>query len=47
MFEIEKEAYPHVLKLLAAGRVRIENGRVTLGKPPRREGGRQADIPVD
>ena len=35
VFETEKEAYPHVLRLLAAGRVRLENGRVTIYKGPR------------
>ncbi len=37
VFELEKEAYPHVLRLLAAGRVQLENGRVTLAerrRPP-------------
>lgn len=35
VFEAEKEAYPHVLKLVAAGRVRIENGKVRIAKAPR------------
>jgi phosphoribosylglycinamide formyltransferase 1 len=35
VFEAEKEAYPHVLKLLAAGRVRLDGRRVTILKPPR------------
>jgi phosphoribosylglycinamide formyltransferase-1 len=35
VFETEKEAYPHVLRLLAAGRVRLENGRVTISKDNR------------
>jgi phosphoribosylglycinamide formyltransferase 1 len=35
VFETEKEAYPHVLRLLAAGRVRLENGRVSISKGPR------------
>lgn len=47
VFEAEKEAYPHVLKLLAAGRVQLEGGRVKIGKPPRAEAGRRGDIPVD
>ena len=47
VFEAEKEGYPHVLKLLAAGRVQLENGRVKIGKPPRREGSQYNDIPVD
>ncbi|MEQ8846427.1 phosphoribosylglycinamide formyltransferase [Botrimarina sp.] len=36
VFEAEKEAYPHVLRLLAAGRVRLESGRVRIGKSQRR-----------
>jgi phosphoribosylglycinamide formyltransferase-1 len=36
VFECEKEAYPHVLKLLAAGRVALEDGRVKLKKSDRR-----------
>jgi phosphoribosylglycinamide formyltransferase-1 len=35
VFDTEKEAYPHVLRLLAAGRVRLENGRVTISKGTR------------
>ena len=31
VFEAEREAYPHVLKLLAAGKVQLEDRRVTLG----------------
>lgn len=30
VFELEKEAYPHVLRLLAAGRVSLHGRRVTL-----------------
>src|SRR6185503_18291395 len=37
VFEVEKEAYPHVLKLLAAGRIKLENGRVTILKAQRGE----------
>ena len=37
VFEAEKEAYPHVLKLLAAGRVQLDGGRVTIRKPQRGE----------
>ena len=36
VFEAEKEAYPHVLRLIAAGRVRLEEGRVRIGKPARK-----------
>lgn len=38
VFEAEKEAYPHVLKLIAAGRVSLEGRRVRIGKGER--GGR-------
>ena len=30
VFEVEKEAYPHVLKQLAAGRIKLEGNRVKL-----------------
>ncbi len=30
VFETEKEAYPHVLRLLAAGRVKLDGRRVTI-----------------
>lgn len=32
VFEAEKEAYPHVLSLIAAGRVKLEGRRVRIGK---------------
>ena len=32
VFEVEKEAYPHVLRLLAAGKIKLEGGRVKLLK---------------
>ncbi len=32
VFEAELEAYPHVLKMLATGRVRLEDGRVRIAK---------------
>jgi phosphoribosylglycinamide formyltransferase 1 len=47
VFEVEKEAYPHVLKLLAAGRIRIDGRRVTITKPPRSERPRASAIPMD
>ncbi len=31
VFEAEKEAYPHVLKLLAAGKLKLEGRRVSIG----------------
>jgi phosphoribosylglycinamide formyltransferase 1 len=46
VFEAEKEAYPHVLKLLADGRVQIDNGRVKIGKAARRAG-HASDVPVE
>jgi phosphoribosylglycinamide formyltransferase 1 len=33
VFETEKEAYPHVLGLLAAGRVRVVDRRVSISRP--------------
>lgn len=36
VFEAEKEAYPHVLRLLAAGRVELSEGRVRIGKGSRK-----------
>lgn len=39
VFEAEKEAYPHVLRLLAAGRVQLVDGRVQIGKPERKDHG--------
>ena len=44
VFEVEKEAYPHVLKLLAAGRIKLEDGRVTMLKAQRGERSRTARI---
>jgi phosphoribosylglycinamide formyltransferase-1 len=35
VFQAEKEAYPHVLKLLAAGKIRIEGRRVSIIKKER------------
>jgi formyltetrahydrofolate-dependent phosphoribosylglycinamide formyltransferase len=37
VFELEKEAYPHVLRLLAAGRIQLEGRRVRI-VPSRRRG---------
>jgi phosphoribosylglycinamide formyltransferase-1 len=42
VFEVEKEAYPHVLRLLAAGRVQLDGRRVTIKKPQRGEGSRSS-----
>jgi phosphoribosylglycinamide formyltransferase-1 len=46
VFEAEKEGYPHVLKLLAAGRVQLENGRVKIGKAIRDQS-KRGDIPIE
>ena len=47
VFEVEKEAYPHVLQLLAAGRIKLEDGRVTMLKPQRGERSRTGAYPID
>jgi phosphoribosylglycinamide formyltransferase 1 len=47
VFQSEKEAYPHVLKLLAAGRVKLEGGRATLVTRQRGEGSRGGAYPID
>ena len=36
VFELEKEAYPHVLRLFAARRVQMQGGRVRIAKAKRR-----------
>jgi phosphoribosylglycinamide formyltransferase 1 len=47
VFEAEKEAYPHVLKLLAAGRVKMEDCKVTILKPQREARSRSSSYPID
>jgi phosphoribosylglycinamide formyltransferase-1 len=47
VFEVEKEAYPHVLRLLAAGRIKLEDGRVTMLKAQRGERSRTGAYPID
>jgi len=47
VFEVEKEAYPHVLKLLAAGRIKLQDGRVTMLKGQRGERSRTGAYPID
>jgi phosphoribosylglycinamide formyltransferase-1 len=37
VFEVEKEAYPQVLRLLAAGRIQLEDRKVRLAPSKRRE----------
>jgi phosphoribosylglycinamide formyltransferase-1 len=47
VFEAEKEAYPHVLRLLAAGCVQLDGRRVTIKKPQRGEGSRSGSYPIE
>jgi len=47
VFEVEKEAYPHVLKLLAAGRIKLDGRRVTIAKSQRGERSRTGSYPID
>jgi phosphoribosylglycinamide formyltransferase 1 len=46
VFEAEKEAYPHVLKVLAADRVHLEDGRVKIRKA-KREKNHTGSNPID
>jgi phosphoribosylglycinamide formyltransferase 1 len=47
VFEVEKEAYPHVLRQLATGRIKLEGNRVTFVKAQRGERSRSGAYPVD
>jgi phosphoribosylglycinamide formyltransferase-1 len=47
VFEVEKEAYPHVLRLLAAGRIKLESGRVKMLKGQRGERSHTGAYPID
>jgi formyltetrahydrofolate-dependent phosphoribosylglycinamide formyltransferase len=47
VFEVEKEAYPHVLRLLAAGRIKLDGRRVTILRPQRGERSRTGAYPID
>jgi formyltetrahydrofolate-dependent phosphoribosylglycinamide formyltransferase len=47
VFEVEKEAYPHVLQLLAAGRIKLDGRRVTILKPQRGERSRSGAYPIE
>jgi phosphoribosylglycinamide formyltransferase-1 len=47
VFEVEKEAYPHVLKQLAAGRIKLAGRRVTILKPSRGERNKSPAFPID
>ena len=46
VFEVEKEAYPHVLRLLAAGRIRLIGRLVTI-LPQRSERPRTGAYPIE
>jgi len=46
VFEAEKEAYPHVLRMLAAGRVQLDGPKVTIRKP-KRESSRTSAFPIE
>jgi phosphoribosylglycinamide formyltransferase-1 len=47
VFEVEKEAYPHVLRLLAAGRIKLDGRRVTIAKGQRGDRPRTGAYPID
>lgn len=47
VFEVEKEAYPHVLKLLAEGRIKLDGGRVTMLPAQRGGRSRTGAYPID
>ncbi|MEX2316476.1 MAG: phosphoribosylglycinamide formyltransferase [Pirellulales bacterium] len=47
VFEAEKEAYPHVLKLLATRRVQLDGRRVTIKKSQRGKGSPSGAYPID
>jgi phosphoribosylglycinamide formyltransferase 1 len=47
VFEVEKEAYPHVLRLLAAGRVKLDGGRATITKFQRGDRSRTGAYPME
>jgi len=47
VFEAEKEAYPHVLRLLAAGRIQLDGRRITIRKGQRGDGSRTGPYPIE
>lgn len=47
VFECEKEAYPHVLRQLAAEKIKLEGGRVKFLKGQRGEGSRTGAYPME
>jgi phosphoribosylglycinamide formyltransferase-1 len=47
VFEVEKEAYPHVLRLLASGRIKLDGRRVTITKGQRGDRSRTGAYPIE
>ena len=47
VFEVEKEAFPHVLRMLAGGRIKLEAGRVKFLKAQRSERSRSGAYPIE
>jgi phosphoribosylglycinamide formyltransferase-1 len=47
VFEAEKEAFPHVLNLLAAGRIQLDGRKVTIVTRQRGGGSRSGAYPID
>lgn len=47
VFEVEKEAYPHVLRLLATGRIQLEGGRARILARERGQTSRSGAYPAD
>ena len=47
VFEAEKEAYPHVLKLIAGGKVQLEGRRVKIDTRTRRDSAKPPAYPLD
>jgi len=47
VFGAEKEAYPHVLRQLAAGRIKLDGRRVTITKAARGERSKARAFPID
>lgn len=47
VFEAEKEAYPHVLKLLAGGKIKLNGRKVKIDTRARGEGARVRRFPIE
>ena len=47
VFEAEKEAYPHVLKLMAGGKIKLDGRRVKISTRTRGEGTSPRAYPID